>query len=615
MELTIEQALLQAIEAHMSGRFQDAERLYRAILQAQPNHPDANHNLGVLAVEVNKPEAALPFLKNALDANPNQGQFWVSYIDALIKSNQLEMARQVLRQGRKIGLNGDAVEILDQQLGQSKAAAGCVTEGTGRARSSALSDNLAPTQDEIDAMVSHFDNGQYEVLRELALDMTKNFPSHPFGWKAMGTVLVRMGNLSESLAFLRKAVELSPGDAEAHNNLGKALRDLGRPDEAEICCRQAITSNPDLSAAHDNLGHALQDLGRLEEAEASYRQAITLRPEKAEYLRHLSRLKKFVKGDSDIAPIEKAYHDAAVSEEDRIQICFAMGKVCEDIGNHDEAFSAYAKGNRLRKRQLAYSIDEDRAIFRRIKSSFEALPEVERIPFGRANPILIVGMPRSGTTVIEQILASHSAVYGAGELHLLGNMGLTNFHNDRSFDLAAESRRIASAYFEALDGLSEGKDYVTDKMPQNFRLLGFLLLANPDIRVVHTLRDPIATCWSIFREYFPAEGLRFAWDLDDIAEYYKLYRDLMAFWREKFPGRIYDLNYEYLTEHQEVETRHLLEYCGLKWEDSCLNFHETNRAVRTASSLQVRQKLYRGSSEAWRNHEKHLQYLIKTLAC
>ena len=263
MELTIEQALQQGVAAHNEGKLQDAERLYRAILQSQPAHPDANHNLGLIVVSVNKADAALPLFKTALEANPKIEQFWLSYIDALVKANQLKNAKQTIQKAKKKGFDAKNLEAL---LSQSKVTA----------------NTKEPSQEQLSILFEHYQNGRYVETEKLALTITQEFPKHQFGWKVLGAVLKHAGRTPESLVASQKSVQLAPQDAEAHSNLGNTLKELGRLDEAEASYTQAIALKPDFTEAHYNLGNHAQELGRLDEAEASYRQAIALKPDYAE---------------------------------------------------------------------------------------------------------------------------------------------------------------------------------------------------------------------------------------------------------------------------------------------------------------------------------------------
>ena len=266
MELTIEQALQQGVAAHREGKFQDAERLYRAILRSQPGHPDANHNLGVLAVAFNKADAALPLFKVALEANPKIEQFWLSYIDALIKEQQLDVAKQALEGAKNQGVAGEKLNVLEAQLSP---------------KTQKLPVGVSPPQELLNSLLEHYQNGRLSDAETLAISITQDFPKHQFAWKVLGAVLGATGRKSEAVDANQTAVALSPKDPEAHSNLGFTLHELGRLEEAEASCSQAIALKPDFAEAHNNLGNTLKELGRLDEAEDSYNKAIALKPDYA----------------------------------------------------------------------------------------------------------------------------------------------------------------------------------------------------------------------------------------------------------------------------------------------------------------------------------------------
>ena len=268
MELTIEQALQQGIAAYKEGKLQDAERLYRAILQSQPLHPDANHNLGVLAVSVNKADAALPLFKAAVEANPKIEQFWLSYIDALIKEKQFDNAKIVLEQAKKQGVTLDKLDILGAQLASINKPENV--------------NSASPSQSQLNTLLEHYQNGQFGDAEKLAVTITQEFPKHQFAWKVLGAILGQTGRKSEAVDANQKAVALSPQDAGAHSNLGITLKELGRFDEALASYTQAIALKPDFAEAHSNLGNTLKEMGRLEDAQASYKQALVLKPNFAE---------------------------------------------------------------------------------------------------------------------------------------------------------------------------------------------------------------------------------------------------------------------------------------------------------------------------------------------
>ncbi|MGY8790854.1 MAG: tetratricopeptide repeat protein, partial [Pseudomonadales bacterium] len=270
MELTIDQALQQGVSAHKAGKLQDAERLYQAILQSQPKHPDANHNLGLIAVAVNKADTALPLFKTALETNPKVEQFWLSYIDALIKEKQSEVAKQVIERAKKQGVSREKVDALEKQLT-------LITQGTGSAlpeekksqtfsqRRKKLAENKrnkkkkkglkdpSPSDAEINTLLQHYQNGRFGDAEQLAVSLTERFPTHPFFWKVVGAVLKQTGRPNESLTATQKSVQLSPQDSEAYFNLGITLLELDRLDEAEASFRQAVALRPDHVEAQNNL--------------------------------------------------------------------------------------------------------------------------------------------------------------------------------------------------------------------------------------------------------------------------------------------------------------------------------------------------------------------------
>ena len=296
-----------------------------------------------------------------------------------------------------------------------------------------------------------------------------------------------------------------------------------------------------------------------------------------------------------------------LTEDDKCNLSFTLAKMYEDTGKLNQAFKHLSEGNALRKRFLKYSINEDKQLFTKLKKSQPLLSnnstELEQSSTGLTP--FILGMPRSGTTLVEQIISSHSEVFGGGELHYIQQFG---------FKLATEVAHVTNLnisefrekYLSKLSKLTKSKRFVTDKMPHNFRFIPLIYTAFPEAKIVHVQRDPIATCWSNYKHYFAQSGLGYCYDLQDVVSYYELYKDLMKLWQSNYGDRIYNLNYETLTTNQEKETRQLIEHLNLNWEDACLSPHLNKRSVRTASEQQVRQKVYQGSSEAWRKYEPYL---------
>ena len=668
MELTLDQALQKGIEAHKAGKAQEADRYYTAILKANPKHPDANHNMGVLAVGIGKVQEALPFFKTALEANDSIAQYWLSYIDALIKIDRIGDAKAALDQAKSKDANGDGFDQLEQRI---------------KLAPSENSSAQDPSQEELKSLINLYTQRQYQETLTQAYKLLKKFPrsftlyniigvtNHSSG-KAqdavqaykkaisikpdfaeahnnLGLVLKDQGKLDEALEVYNKAIAIKPYFAEAHNNLGLVLMDQGklhealevyyktisiRPDyanpyynlgnalknegqldEAIEAYKKAVSIKPNYAEAYNNLGNALQDQGRFREAMEAYNKALSLKPDYAGAHRQLSSIKKYVKNDPQIKHVNNLLNDGELSDRARCNLNFTMFKMYEDIGKFDIAFSHLYKANQLRKKLLNYSILQDTKLFSNLKRS-KALLSKNKIGVKNLStnlvPIFVLGMPRSGTTLVEQVISSHSSVTGGGELRYAMQYGLKLATGSETVDKGSLSVFRDSYLFE-LSKLSNGKRLITDKLPHNFQIIPLICASLPEAKIIHVERNAAATCWSNYKQYFSTKDLGYSYDLNDVVAYYKLYRDLMKLWQSQYGNRIYNLNYESLTTDQENQTRKLIKYVDLNWEDACLLPHKNKRSVRTASQQQVRQKVYQGSSEAWRKYEPFLKGAFDSL--
>ena len=472
----------------------------------------------------------------------------------------------------------------------------------------------SPTQEQITALNGLYHAGQMEMAERSCHELLKSFPDSLNVINVLGAALQVQGKFQEAVQAFDRAIALSPDFAEAHSNRGNALKELGQLDESVASYDKAIRLKPDFSDAWFNRGNALKDIGELDQAVESYNKTLEIRPDFAPAHRNLSALKTYVAGDEQIDAMEDLFSDARGGDSNRTELAFALAKVYEDLADYQKSFSFLKEGNRLRRSELSYKLDDDKQLFQGIRNPFTpGSPGFDAVSEESAaiRPIFIVGMMRSGTSLVEQILASHSEVHGAGELEAMNQlMSPVLYAQD-----VVEIETIRSAYLETLSGLKVSEKIITDKMPLNFRWIGFILAAFPEAKIIHVDRDSMATCWSNYKHFFPTAGNGYAYDFNDLAEYFGLYKELMSFWHERFPNRIYDIRYEVLTEDQEEETRELLAYCELDWEPQCLEFHKTDRAVKTTSARQVRQKMYRGSSEAWRKYSDHVQPLLDALRC
>ncbi|MDA8905989.1 sulfotransferase [Candidatus Thioglobus sp.] len=470
---------------------------------------------------------------------------------------------------------------------------------------------------------AHFNLGV--VLKELgqvdsainsyrkAITFNKNYPD---AYNNLGNIFIEIGKYEAAIENLEWAVAFKDDFAEAHNNLGRALNEHGKVESAIVSFEKAVARNPSYEKAYFNLALAFKDLGNQKDFLKNIIKAISLKSNWGDAHLHLSRIKKYLRNDPQIAEIHSFLDMPDLSIKDRINFNFTLAKVYEDLEDHEKQFKFLNEANRLRKKEAEYFFDKDQKLFSRIKKVFEfqhANISKSSCKSTTIRPIFILGMPRSGTSLVHQIIDSHNKVHGAGELNSL-NKSVVPFLRAYKGKKGLSEKELVSIreqYLNSLTSLKANENIIIDKMPLNFRYIGFILTAFPEAKILHMSRDSMATCWSIYKYYFP--GNSYSYSQEDIAGYYGLYKNLMSFWSELFPNKIYDVCYEDLTINQEVETRKILKYCELDWDENCLNFHKNKKVMKTTSAIQVRQEIYQGSSEAWRKYEAYLQPLIKGL--
>jgi tetratricopeptide (TPR) repeat protein len=434
-------------------------------------------------------------------------------------------------------------------------------------------------------------------------------PDDPELLHNLGLTVFRIGHADESIHYFKRAISLRPNYQNAYNSLGIALDATGRVDEAISVYKKAISINPSLPITYNNLGNSYLSLGEIELARESYRQAIRIDDSYCEAYRHLVNLESFK--DSEPPYLKRLIglldRPDGLSLDQMSHLNFAVAKIFHDQQRYDEAFTHFAQGNELRKKYLAYDIGQDMQLFTDLSRSSTAIPCLDKNlkTDNGTLPIFVVGMPRSGTSLVEQILSAHPEITAGGELDLVSRHGksIATGTAPATLDSVHEFR---AAYLKDLNKISNRGSYVTDKMPLNFRYLALINAAFPDAKVIHLRRDFRAVCWSNFRIYFPAEGMAFTNDMSDLMQYYDLYTDLMSFFRAELPIDPYELSYESLTNELESEVRAMLEFLALDWAPSCLAPEKNRAKMKTASSTQIRQPVYRGSSEEWQKYETQL---------
>ena len=436
-----------------------------------------------------------------------------------------------------------------------------------------------------------------------------------------GNVLFGLKRYEEALASYDRALAIQPDFAQALSNRGNVLLELQRHEEALASYDRALAIQPDFADAHHGRGTVLNTFGRIKEARQVLEKAVELAPRKAQFLCSLAESKRFVDGDPHFTLVEALARDMeSLPEEDQIYLHFALGKVYADLGQHERSFSHLIEGNALKRKQIVYDEAAVLAQLKRIQQLFTAEAMRKGRGFGDPStvPVFIIGMPRSGTTLVEQILASHPKIYGAGELNdfqvAVALASLRGSDGSRPGLGAEELRQIGARYLERVRATAPAAERITDKMPANFRYAGLIYLALPNARIIHTRRDPLDTCLSCFSILFLPDLQPFAYDLTELGRYYRAYATLMEHWREVLPlEQMLEVQYEELVANFEPLARRIVAYCGLEWDDACLEFHKTQRLVWTASAVQVREPIYRSSIGRWRPYEGMLRPLIKAL--
>jgi len=448
-------------------------------------------------------------------------------------------------------------------------------------------------------------------------------PLHVLAQNNLSSVFRNLGRYDEALLWAKRAILLKPDYPEAHNNAGSALHALGRDEEALAAFARAVALRPEDAKAQSNIGVVLRELGRLEQAIVQFDLALDLAPAIASHYRLRVEAAAFP-ADHRHLPGLKALEAARerLPVGDRIELAFACAKAYDDLADYPHSLDHLIEGNRLKRGQIAYDEAESFDRLVRIGRTFTADLLARKAPVGATGPvpIFIIGMPRSGSTLAEQVLASHPALRGLGETDLFAQAilpatGLDLVGNpDSAAELTpAQIEALGRRYGATIAEAAPGAGGIVNKMLENFHHLGLIHMALPQARFIHTMRDPIDTCLSCFGQLFISEQ-HYTFDLGELGRYYRAYEVLMAHWRRVLPaGTLFDLRYEDMVAEPEIQARRLVEHCGLPWDPACLDFWQTARAVRTASASQVRRPIYQSSIGRWRRYGPRLAPLFAAL--
>lgn len=578
----IEAKLAAAKTSLQTGKFSEAEAALNAVLESEPQQFEAVHLMGVAKLIQGQLDPANEFFLKAIEIDPNS-------VKAL---NNLGIVHKARKNYESAVQSFQRAADLDSDDPEISLALGDCLFALGR----------------LDEAASHFH-------RTVEID-----PDNDRAHNNLAIILNTLGQKSDALIHLRKAIDINPDDADAHSNLGTLLSEMGEQDDAVTHFRKAIELNPGHAKAHCNLGTTLSELGRLEEGTAHFRKAIEADPDFAEAHRQLTFSKARSDYNGDVQAMEDIFNQVDTPEEQKMHLAFGLGKSFEDMESYEKAFGFFSAGNAIKRKSYDFDLEKWDTYFRKIRETFDTslFDRYEGSGCTDETPIFVLGMPRSGTTLIEQILASHGDVYAAGELDTFSRAIAASFDEKTYPGNVVDSKggdfaSVGHSYVEEIRKKSGKERFITDKLPHNFLHLGMIRLALPNAKVIHCKRDARDTCLSIFKTYFTSQDHTYAYDQIELGHYYNLYADLMQHWADVLPGFIHNIQYEDVVTDQEAQTKALLELCDLDWDDACLEFYKAKRAVKTASAVQVRQPIYKGSVQSWKRYEAQLAPLLGVL--
>jgi len=642
----IAEQLGNAITYHQAGRLQEAESLYQSILQLQPDNADALHLLGVIAYQVGKYEISAKLIAHSIAINPNFAESHNNLGNALMALGQYDEALQCYELTLKlkpeyVEAHASIGNYYREKSQQTNAISYYKQALSLNPNYAEAHNNLAVVLEETgchDDAIKHYRqainiNPQYcEAHNNLGNSLrSKEFyneainfyekalnlnPNYFAAYINLGNVYKDINKYGEAIQYYQKALSINPDYAETHNNLGVVYQVINRIDDAIACYEKAINLNAEYADAYNNLGIIYQDTGRKNDAIDLYKKALDINPENAEANHHLA----IVEPDKEkIKIIETLLETREYADKERMHLYYALGTLCNKFDYFDDAFKHFSIANSIKRKSIHYDSENHSTYIDSLIKVFsnDYFDKKVSLENSTEQPVFIVGMPRSGTTLVEQIVSSHPKVFGAGELTELRYIEaeLNEYSHYPKCILEIDSLTInkhSARYITKTRSYSETALRITDKMPSNFLRIGLIKTLFPNAYIIHCKRNPFDTCSSIYTTYF-AEGNQHTYDLEELAKYYLDYEKLMVHWKEVFGSQILDVQYEELVRNQEVISKQLIEYLGLEWDNQCITFYKNERTVKTASNLQVRKPIYSNSINRWEKYEKQLEPLRKIL--
>jgi len=593
-------------------KFKEAEEQIEFALKIAPDYARLYEDLGNLHGQQRDYEAAITSFRRAVQLDPR-----------LATANK-KLAQTLIAAGR-----GDEVDeafegFLDHDRDAALVAAGAEHWRAGRyeeAETTLLS-ALRKNSENIDAMrflALVYDKQDKKLLDAEAL-LRRAISIAPDFHQALGNLgrlLVDNSKLGEAIEVYERLLRLKPNDDDAWAGYGRALAQSGRVQEAEEAYSKSLEINPKAPGVHMTRAHMLKTLGRQEEALEAYRKSIEFNPALGESYWSMANLKVFRFTDPEVSAMEQQLGSDDLKEESRVNFLFSLGKAYEDRKDYGKAWDHYDQGNQLKRSNVIYDPVENELLLKKIRDVFskEFIQAHEGAGHDAPDPIFIVGLPRTGSTLVEQILASHSQVEGTAELPNLGAIanGTGKYRHDGLVypeTMATLTQRDFAAYGkEYLQQIARhrvlGTPFFIDKMPNNFIHAGWIKLVLPNAKIINTRRHPMDSLLGVYKQLF-AKGQPFTYDTLELAEFYRCYIEMMAHWQEVLPGQVLDVHYEDTVTDLDAQVRRILDFCGLEFEENCLRYYETARPVKTASSEQVRQPIYTSALGLWKKYRDNL---------
>ncbi len=609
---SVKELLEKGLSEHHAGNLEQAQQLYRAALNQAPDNSQALHLAGVIDYQRGLSESALNYIERAISIEPLKPEYFNSKGLVLLELDRDVEALTAFE--KALELNPGGLEI-SLNMGSTLGQLGRVREAIDTYLKII---QLQPEHERAYCNLGnlYFQNEDYEnatVCFNKALELN---PDLVDVYPLLGNSLYKQENYVEAIKVLEIARDKLPDNQEIYTDLGNCYLELNRHKEAIVQYEKAIRLNPDYVVALKNIGVAYQEMGINDKATENYLQVLAIDPACSEVYHYLSVINH---SSCPIDEIQYLIEDNETPDKDKMHCYFALGNCYSASRDFHKSFEYYLKANAIKRKTIRYDAMQNSDYISRIIKAYST-GLIDRFASNNLTtemPVFIVGMPRSGTTLVEQIISSHSLVYGAGELTALARveLELEKMLDDKGgFPDSIEQlddkqlSEMSNDYLSRLPDVPAGTLRITDKLPGNYLRIGLIKILFPNARIIHCVRNPLDTCLSIFTNYF-ADGYKYGYDLEELGKYYLDYERLMQHWNSLFQEGIYQVQYEELVADQRAISQQLIDYLGLDWEPRCLDFHENKRAVKTASNVQVRQPLYKNSIGKWKNFAGQLQPL------